>query len=119
MDQLGMLLARAFAGFIFLLLVIASVLFISAGTLREGRAWSMLAVFFGCAGAITVWLWFRDKALLERRVKAGPGSEPDPMQNVVQALAGLVFLAIIAAPGLDRRFGWSHVPSPSPSRAMR
>ena len=105
-----MLLARAFAGFIFLLLVIASVLFGSAGTLHEGRAWSMLAVFFGCAGAITLWLWFRDKALLERRVKAGPGSEPDPMQNVVQGLAGLVFLAIFVVSGLDRRFGWSHAP---------
>jgi protein-S-isoprenylcysteine O-methyltransferase Ste14 len=108
MDQLGMLLARAFAGFIFLFLVIASVLFGSAGTLHEGRAWSMLAVFFGCAGAITLWLWFRDKALLERRVKAGPGAEPDPMQNVVQALAGLVFLATFAVPGLDKRMAWSN-----------
>ena len=60
--------------------------------------------------AITVWLWFRDKALLERRVKAGPGPEPDPMQNVVQALAGLVFLATFAVPGLDKRVGWSKPP---------
>jgi protein-S-isoprenylcysteine O-methyltransferase Ste14 len=105
-----MLLARAFVGFIFLFLVVASVLFGLAGTLRDGRAWMMLAVFFGCAGVITVWLWFRDKALLARRVKAGPGSEPDPMQNVVQGLAGLVFLATFAVPGLDRRFGWSLVP---------
>src|SRR3984885_11030007 len=105
-----MLLARAFAGFIFLFLVIASVFFGSAGTRHEGRAWVMLAVFFGCAGAIPVWLWFRDKALRERRVKAGPGAEPDPMQNVVQALAGLVFLATFAVPGLDRRFGWSQAP---------
>ena len=105
-----MLLVRAFAGFIFLFAVIATVLFGSAGTLHDGRAWVMLAVFFGSAGIITVWLWFRDKALLERRVKAGPGSEPDPMQNVIQGLAGLVFLAIFAVPGLDVRFGWSHVP---------
>ena len=105
-----MLLARAFAGFIFLFVVIASVFFGSAGTLHDRRAWLTLAVFFGCAGLITVWLWFRDKALLERRVKAGPGSEPDPMQNVIQGLAGLVFLAIFAVPGLDRRFGWSLVP---------
>jgi protein-S-isoprenylcysteine O-methyltransferase Ste14 len=105
-----MLLARALVGFIFLFLVIASVLFGLSGTLHDGRAWAMLAIFFGCAGVITVWLWFRDKALLERRVKAGPGSEPDPMQNVVQALAGLVFLATFAVPGLDRRFGWSHAP---------
>jgi protein-S-isoprenylcysteine O-methyltransferase Ste14 len=105
-----MLLARAIGGFIFLFLVIASVFFGLAGTLRDGRAWTMLAVFFGCAGGITVWLWFCDQALLERRVKAGPGAESDPMQNVVQALAGLVFLATFAAPGLDRRFGWSDAP---------
>jgi protein-S-isoprenylcysteine O-methyltransferase Ste14 len=105
-----MLLARALAGFIFLFVVIASVLSGFAGTFQDGRAWVMLAVFFGCAGFITVWLWFRDKALLERRVKAGPGSEPDPIQNIVQGLAGLAFLATFAVPGLDRRFGWSHVP---------
>ena len=105
-----MLLARAFAGFAFLFAVMAAVLFGAAGTLAWPRGWTVLAVFFGSAAIITVWLWFRDKALLERRVKAGPGSEPDPMQNVVQAIAGLVFLSIIAVPGLDRRFGWSHMP---------
>jgi len=106
-----LLLARALAGFLFLFGVVAVVFFASAGTLHDGRAWATLAVFFGCAGAISVWLWFRDRALLERRVKAGPGSEPDPAQNIVQALAGIVFLAIFAVPGLDRRFGWSHVPA--------
>ena len=106
---LSMLLARTFAGFTFLFAVIAGVLFGLAGTLHDGRAWLMLAMFFGCAGVITIWLWFRDKALLERRVKAGPGSEPDPIQNVVQGLAGLVFLATFAVPGLDRRFSWSDV----------
>jgi hypothetical protein len=55
-----MLLARALVGFIFLFLVVAGVLFGLAGTLHDGRAWVTLAVFFGCAGAITVWLWFRD-----------------------------------------------------------
>ena len=105
-----MLLARAFVGFLFLFVVIASLFFGLAGTLRDGRGWGTLAVFFGCAGVITVWLWLHDKALLERRVKAGPGSEADPMQNVVQGLAGLIFLATFAVPGLDRRFGWTHAP---------
>ena len=105
-----MLLARAFTGFVLLFVVIAGAFFGGAGTPRDGRAWLMLGVFFGSAGAITVWLWFRDKALLLRRVKAGPGSEPDPMQNLVQALAGVVFLAIFVLSGLDRRLGWSHVP---------
>jgi protein-S-isoprenylcysteine O-methyltransferase Ste14 len=104
-----MLLARAFVGFAFLFAVMAVMLFGAAGTLAWPRGWWMLAVFFGCAGVITIWLWNHDKALLERRVKAGPGAEPDPMQNVVQALAGIVFLATIVVPGLDQRFGWSHV----------
>jgi len=104
-----MLLARAFVGFGFLFAVVAGMFFTWAGTPDDGRAWLMLGTFFGCAGVITVWLWFHDKALLERRVKAGPGSEADPMQNLVQALAGLVFMAMFAVPGLDRRFGWSDV----------
>ncbi len=99
---------RALVGFIFLFAVITVVLFGSAGTLHYGRAWVTLAVFFGSAGIITVWLWFHDQALLERRVKAGPGSEPDRMQNVVQGLAALIFLATFAVPGFDTRFGWSH-----------
>jgi protein-S-isoprenylcysteine O-methyltransferase Ste14 len=109
-DYSRMLLARAFVGFVFLFAVVAGVFFGLAGTLDDVRAWLMLASFFGCAGVITVWLWVHDKALLERRVKAGPGSEADPMQNVVQGLAGLVFLATFAIPGLDRRLGWSHLP---------
>jgi protein-S-isoprenylcysteine O-methyltransferase Ste14 len=105
-----MLLARASTGFIFLFAVVAMAAFGSAGSVNDGRAWVTLTVFFGCAGVITVWLWRRDKSLLERRVKSGPGSEPDPTQNIIQASAGLVFLAIFAVPGFDRRFGWSHVP---------
>jgi protein-S-isoprenylcysteine O-methyltransferase Ste14 len=103
-----MLLQRALAGFAFLFAAIAVAYFGPAGTLREARGWTTLAVFFGCAGVITVWLWFHDKALLERRVKGGPGSEPDRTQNLIQALAGLVFLATFAVPGLDRRLHWSH-----------
>jgi protein-S-isoprenylcysteine O-methyltransferase Ste14 len=106
-----MLLRRALAGFAFLFAVIAIAFFGLAGTLRDARGWTTLAVFFGCAGVITVWLWFHDKALFERRVKAGPGSEPDPTQNLIQALAGVVFLATFAVPGLDRRLGWSHAPA--------
>ncbi|HEX4740063.1 MAG TPA: isoprenylcysteine carboxylmethyltransferase family protein [Caulobacteraceae bacterium] len=105
-----MLLARAFTGFVFLFMVIAVAYFGLAGTLRDARAWTTLAVFFGCAGVITVWLWFHDKALFERRVKAGPGQEPDRTQNIIQALAGVVFLATFAVPGLDRRLRWSHAP---------
>lgn len=102
------LLVRAVAGFAFLFAVVAIVLFGSAGTVHGWRLWVTFAVFFGCAGVISVWLAFRDPALLDRRVKPGLGAEPDAVQNVIQGLAGLVFLATFAVPGLDARFGWSH-----------
>src|ERR1700733_9974082 len=104
------LLARTVAGFGFLFLVVGLVVFGAAGTTVYWQAWALIGVFAGCSGLITAWLWAHDKALLERRVKAGPGAESDPMQNLVQALAGIVFLASFAAPGLDHRLGWSKVP---------
>jgi protein-S-isoprenylcysteine O-methyltransferase Ste14 len=106
------LLIRTIAGFVFLFVAMGVVVFGAAGTLRLWQGWALIGVFAGCSGLITVWLWGHDKALLERRVKAGPGSESDPMQNVVQALAGIIFLATLAIPGLDHRFGWSAVPPP-------
>jgi hypothetical protein len=45
-----MLLVRAFSEFIFLFLIVASVLFGLSGTLHYGQAWEMLAMFFGSAG---------------------------------------------------------------------
>ena len=104
------LLARTIAGFVFLFTVMGLVILGAAGTVYFWQGWAMIATFAACSGLITVWLWRHDKALLERRTKAGPGAEADPMQNVVQALAGIVFLAMIAVPGLDHRFGWSAVP---------
>jgi protein-S-isoprenylcysteine O-methyltransferase Ste14 len=106
------LLARTIAGFVFLFVVVGLVILGAAGTIDFWQGWALIGVFASCSGLITVWLWGHDKALLERRVKAGPGAEADPMQNIVQALAGIVFLATIAVPGLDHRFGWSEVPLP-------
>jgi protein-S-isoprenylcysteine O-methyltransferase Ste14 len=106
-----MLLMSAVRGLLFLFAILAGVTFGAAGTITDGRIWATLAVFFGCAVAITVWLWCHDEALLQRRMKAGPGSERDRVQNLLQGLAGLVFLGVFAVPGLDRRFGWSPAPA--------
>jgi len=105
------LLTRTVLGFVFLFAVMGLVIFGAAGTMDFRPGWSLIALFAGCSGLITVWLSRHDKALLERRVKAGPGAEADPMQNVVQSLAGIVFLATLAVPGFDRRFGWSGIPA--------
>jgi hypothetical protein len=45
-----MLLVRAFVGFLFLFLIIASVLFGFSETLHDAHAWTTVAIFFGFSG---------------------------------------------------------------------
>lgn len=104
------MLFKAIAGFAQLIAIMALLLFAPAWTLQYWQAWIYLAVF-GCSSfLITVDLWRRDRELLERRLKAGPGTERRNRQNWIQAVASLSFLALLFVPSLDRRFGWSQVP---------
>jgi protein-S-isoprenylcysteine O-methyltransferase Ste14 len=102
---------KAVAGLVNLTLLLAAALFLPAWTLRYWQAWVCLVVFAACAAGITVYLMRRDPELLERRLRAGPGAEKEPSQKVIQALAGIVFLALFVFPALDHRLGWSHVPA--------
>lgn len=101
---------KAFVGLAFLFAVMASLLFVSAGTLRYWQAWVFLAVYFGASIAISLYLIRRDPALLERRMRGGPFAEKEPAQRIVMFITSIGFIALIAIPALDHRFGWSHVP---------
>jgi protein-S-isoprenylcysteine O-methyltransferase Ste14 len=103
---------QAFLGLVTLVAVVGGLLFTVAGTVRYAEAWVFLVTFFGPSLAITLYLMRRDPGLLERRVKAGPVAEQRPKQRAIQNLASGAFLAILAVPALDHRFGWSHVPLP-------
>src|SRR5215831_727322 len=104
------LTAKALLGLGQLAIVMSVAVFLPAGTWRYLAGWVFLAVFFGCAFAITLYLMRHDPALLQRRVAAGPVAEARPRQKVIQALASVAFLVMIVVPGLDRRFAWSHAP---------
>jgi protein-S-isoprenylcysteine O-methyltransferase Ste14 len=104
------LLAGATAGLLFALAVIALALFGAAGTVHQPRAWAYLAVFAASSVLVTAHLVRHDRALLERRLRAGPGAEPEPRQKLLSALAALVFVALYGLCGLDARFAWSRVP---------
>jgi hypothetical protein len=69
------LLARAFAGLAFLLTSLSVALFLPAGTLEYWQAWLFLAVFGTAVFLITIDLMLHDRALLARRVQAGPTAE--------------------------------------------
>lgn len=100
-------------GLAFLVGVLGAAIFLAAGTARFVEGWAFLATFAGASLAITVYLARNDPALLARRTQAGPVAEKERTQKIVQALATVAFLAMVVVPGLDRRFGWSHVPLPA------
>jgi protein-S-isoprenylcysteine O-methyltransferase Ste14 len=104
------MLAKTIAGFLQLAAFLALLLFLPAWTLHYWQAWTYLAVFLGSSLLISIDLWFRDRRLLERRLKAGPGSEGRKGQNWIQVLASFCFAALLVIPALDHRFGWSRVP---------
>jgi protein-S-isoprenylcysteine O-methyltransferase Ste14 len=89
----------------------AALLFLPAGTLRYWQAWTFPAVYFSLSLAITVYLTKSDPELLQRRMSGGPMAEEEPAQKIIMSLASLGFFGLLVVPGLDHRFGWSHMPA--------
>lgn len=100
---------KASLGLLELIVVMAALTFLPAWTLDYWQAWILLAVFLACTLAIDLYLVKNDPKLLERRLKAGPGSEREQSQKIIQALAMVAFVAIFILSALDHRFGWSVV----------
>jgi len=102
---------KAFGGLLFLLLVMAALLFLSAWTLDYWQAWAFLTVFGVSGLVITVYLMKKDPKLLERRVYGGPTAEKETVQQIIQSITAIMFIAILVVSALDHRFAWSSVPS--------
>ena len=85
---------KAFVGLLFLLLAMAALLFIPAWTLDYWQAWTLLAVYFGCSLAITLYLMFRDPKLLQRRMSGGPTAEKEPTQKIIMFFTSLSLIHI-------------------------
>jgi protein-S-isoprenylcysteine O-methyltransferase Ste14 len=101
---------KALRGLFFLLLVMAALLFIPAGTLDYWQAWLFLAVYFALSFAITLYLMKHDPQLLARRMSGGPTAEKEPAQKIIMVFASLGFIGLLVVPALDHRLGWSHMP---------
>jgi protein-S-isoprenylcysteine O-methyltransferase Ste14 len=101
---------KAFGGLLFLLIVMAALLFLPAWTLDYWQAWAFLAVFGASALAITVYLMKKDPKLLERRLQAGPTAEKERSEKIIQTITAIMFIAMLVVPALDRRSHWSAVP---------
>jgi protein-S-isoprenylcysteine O-methyltransferase Ste14 len=91
--------------------VVAAALFGSAGTLLWPAGWAFMALFFGFALAMVLWLAREEPELLAERMSS-PIQRGQPLwDKVFVAAVVLLFLAWLIVMPLDAvRFGWSEVP---------
>lgn len=95
---------------IFLFLVFALLLFLSAGTIVWLAAWIFLVLFFVFVVAITIWLYQHNPGLLRERMKV---SSPDQkaVDRILFLLLQFAVVAWLILMPLDAmRFHWSHMP---------
>ena len=102
---------KALEGLAGMFVAMAVLLFGIAWTLDWWQAWLFLAVYFGCSVALTLFMYARDRALLERRMRGGPLAEKEPAQRLIMSIAAVGFAGLLIVPALDRRFAWSHMPA--------
>lgn len=101
---------RALLALLFIVVVMAALLFIPAGTLDYWQAWTFMAVYFALSLAITLYLLKEDPQLLQRRMNGGPWAERQATQKIIMSFASLGFISLLVVPALDHRFGWSEMP---------
>jgi protein-S-isoprenylcysteine O-methyltransferase Ste14 len=106
------LVIKSLAGMLFLLICMGAAIFLPFGSFAYAAAWVYLIIFFAGAFVITIYLFVFDKHLLQSRLAAGPIAEPTASQKLIQAVAGLAFIAVYVVSGFDYRYGWSTVSRP-------
>ncbi|MCC6920230.1 MAG: isoprenylcysteine carboxylmethyltransferase family protein [Alphaproteobacteria bacterium] len=90
--------------------VFAAILFGAAGRLDWREGWAFLAVFFGCAFAISEWVLQKDPALMAERLGSPVQRDQPVWDRFFLPVVGVVFLGWLTSMGLDARYGWSDVP---------
>jgi protein-S-isoprenylcysteine O-methyltransferase Ste14 len=101
---------RATVQSVIALLAFGVLLFVPAGTLHYWQAWVFLAVFTIASVYAAVYLVWKNPAVVERRMRAGPKAETRPVQKVVTSAISILFIAVLVFSAVDHRFGWSPVP---------
>jgi protein-S-isoprenylcysteine O-methyltransferase Ste14 len=86
---------------------VGAILFVSAGTFAWWNAWVFMAVLFLPMTAVGIILYIKEPELLEKRLKM---KETEKEQKMMIKISTLLMLVGYILPGIDFRYGWSHVP---------
>ena len=88
-------------------IMLGAALFLPAGTFDFPGAWLFLGLLFVPMLALGAVMYANAPELLAKRLN---GKEKEKTQRGVVAASGLIFISVFVLAGLDRRFGWSHMP---------
>lgn len=98
---------KAFVVFILGFLLISLLIFVPAGTLHFFNGWLFIAGLLVPMTFALFYLLIKDPELLEKRLNM---KEKEKEQKKFVKWSRLLFIVAYVIPGLDYRFGWSHVP---------
>jgi protein-S-isoprenylcysteine O-methyltransferase Ste14 len=91
---------------VIIMIVMALVLFLPAGSLKFWQAWILWSVISVLTLFITAYFLKKDSGLLSRRMKV---KEKEPQPGIIRILSVLSLLIFII-PGFDYRYHWSILP---------
>ncbi len=98
---------KAWLSLAIMALVMALLIFVSAGTIDYWQAWLFLIVFFLAGAFHTAYANRHDPALLQRRMSGGPTAEKETTQKIIMVFASIGFIGLLIVPALDRRLQWT------------
>jgi protein-S-isoprenylcysteine O-methyltransferase Ste14 len=101
---------RAIKGTILFVLALWLLIFLPAGSVAYWQGWLFWAHFSLWSAAGTCYFLKRDPALVQRRLRSGPGAEREPAQRRIQLFLSIVMCSLFVLSALDHRFGWSGMP---------
>jgi protein-S-isoprenylcysteine O-methyltransferase Ste14 len=104
------MLRRAFGNLLLFLIAFGVLLFLPAWSLAYVQGWIFIGLLGVLSAAITLYLAVCDPALLERRLRAGPGAEQERSQKIIQIMTSAMLCTMMVVSGFDHHWHWSDVP---------
>ena len=102
------LLLQAGIKFIVGLLLVSSILFLSAGTFNYPNAWLLIILLFVPMFFVGFILGVTNPQLLEKRLR---NKEKETVQKKVILITAIIFILGFIIAGIDFRYTWSKVPN--------
>jgi len=102
------LMKKMIIRFVAAFIVLGLLLFLPAGTLDFWEGWLYIAILLFPVLFVVAYFLKHDRELLERRMMM---KEKEQKQSIIVIVSGFLFFLGFLIIGLDRRFGWSDVPT--------